>query len=1446
MKKLLLLIMGCLLIGILSLVFAVDFSNVVSTCDAEDTEVTAGTFADACDAVDGSYLENNDGTLETHPYRLDEYAGVRIESANTSVVNCGSITTVEICYEWWAEADTLTNCDISVDANGGSNYTIINSTCPGTTANPGVICSNVTSNETWACSSFFTSSGTKALAKSELTRSNGGVASTTSWDVFFFNVTYELDNTPPSLNLTEPQNISYTTTSIDLNFSVSDLNLDSCWYSDDGGTTNITIVGCANTTYTASQDSTTINIYANDTAGNLNNTESVTFFVDSVFPLIDYASPSESSSNLSRGYIEVNVTASDTNQLDNITIRLYNSTFDEINSTNSTTSPLYINFSGLDEGTYYFNATATDNVSNQNSTSTRTIILDRTAPEYILNSPENDSISLDTYSLLNVTISDNLLTMDVKIYGADESGFYDNDSLLYKRTGFANNTEITYNWTAPVLNVTSDTQLLMHFDLEGNDNATFVHDETGQNNGTKKASGEPVWNESGKFAYALGFDGVDDIVTIADSDSLDLNESFSIAFWAYMTSVSENQTFLVKGSGTTINYYIDFEVADSNKNIEFGFYNGAFRAISVNASEIDEDEWNHIAVVWNESSNISGVYINGVDKGTLQLDYDVLANSEDLTLGYFEGLSQNYSGLIDELVIYNKTLTQTELDNIYTKDLGDWYWQVEINDTSGNLNLSETRTFTIGSVWEVSPTDLGSVGVLLNTNVTVGTLLINNTDRDRNVTIINITHDFDGTVTFNETFPLDLTNLDVGNNSVSIEVNVTSPTTEGSTTITFNISANDTDTGEDSVPASVNVLVDLIATSSQPFLITAFEIVPSIVSQNNSGITLKASVINRGQGDAQNVIIEFELPDGWTNSSGALSSSSLLININDQQNYSIEVNISDSATTGTVTLYANVTGQNSTGSYINSNFKTIGSADVIVNEVSSGTGLDEDEEITTTGGGGGSSSSSGGGSLESTSFTEAIEIVRGGDELSFDIEVTPSYVNTSLSDLTLEVTGFLEQYIEVFPKLISSIEYNETKNFTVVINAPSYKGYEEHELVVTIRGNLIKASVVSSYFEKRTINLVIQEVSFEEVSSLLEKAEESISLMESRGFNVNFAMELFEQAQGKLEEKINNEVYDLAQEIIDIKNKAFFINNFIRGLVEIEQNPRKSHFLSGNVIEAIGGSKKFSFSLTGNVISTGNAVKDTGEANEMPLSSLITGNVVFSSESIRELLNLAIVAFERGDYELAEERAKSAKLMLILERQGNFALFFYLYWYIILISLGLFIFIGTFVYRKYNQTRVIKNIRDNDNEGKNVRDLMVKSQKDYFSGKISSEEYKRAMSSYKKKLVNLKKQRQKLREKRRAKLKPEELAKQLEVEKLEVEDTIKKLQSDYYVKKDISEEEYGLRFKGLTGGLAEIEKEKTGFELDKEEKALGEKKENVERKTPKKKRTRRGEKENGI
>ena len=171
---------------------------------------------------------------------------------------------------------------------------------------------------------------------------------------------------------------------------------------------------------------TTINKDGNYTAGcnatnilgQTNTSQNNSFTIDTTPPNIQFTNPTTTTGNHSQNWITANITATDALiGLKNITLNLYNSTFSLINTTNSTTSPLYTNFTNLQDGTYYINATAHDTLNNTNNTETRNITLDTTPPNIQLISPPNGTSTTQTtitfsYNLTDSTRTNCTLTID--------------------------------------------------------------------------------------------------------------------------------------------------------------------------------------------------------------------------------------------------------------------------------------------------------------------------------------------------------------------------------------------------------------------------------------------------------------------------------------------------------------------------------------------------------------------------------------------------------------------------------------------------------------------------------------------------------------------------------------------------------------------------------------------------------------------------------------------------------------------------------------------------------------------------------------------------------------------------------------------------------------------------------------------------------------------------
>ena len=201
----------------------------------------------------------------------------------------------------------------------------------------------------------------------------------------------------PLISIIHPQNTSYNTASLQINFSVSDTNLNSCWYTDNSGQANTTLSNCQNTSYTASQGSTILKIYANDSAGNTNSS-SVTFFVDSLKPNINIIFPSNSQWFNSKN-IEINNSILDTN------LQSCWWTNNSGITNNSITCGANITNQQWNEGQNTISIYANDSLNNNNF-STIIFYIDTIAPLLIINNPNNQSYN-NASLLINITSNGN-------------------------------------------------------------------------------------------------------------------------------------------------------------------------------------------------------------------------------------------------------------------------------------------------------------------------------------------------------------------------------------------------------------------------------------------------------------------------------------------------------------------------------------------------------------------------------------------------------------------------------------------------------------------------------------------------------------------------------------------------------------------------------------------------------------------------------------------------------------------------------------------------------------------------------------------------------------------------------------------------------------------------------------------------------------------------------
>lgn len=208
--------------------------------------------------------------------------------------------------------------------------------------------------------------------------------------------------------------------------------------------------------------------------------------------------------------------------------------------------------------------------------------------------------------------------------------------------------------------------LLLHM----NEASGTIVDYSGEGNSGTYNGG--LYSQSGKLNTAIGFDGINDAVTIGASSSLDIGPQVSVEVWLYPRSCPtqaspENYdafTFIETQSG---GYHRGIWGNGSCQiYLQPGAGTGAAQQTNI---EYPLNQWTHLAVNYYQSGSdvIHELYIDGVLKDNHTYSSTTLwSNAGYYKLGS-DSLGRYLDGTLDELAIYNRTLSATEILNHYKR-----------------------------------------------------------------------------------------------------------------------------------------------------------------------------------------------------------------------------------------------------------------------------------------------------------------------------------------------------------------------------------------------------------------------------------------------------------------------------------------------------------------------------------------------------------------------------------------------------------------------------------------------------------------------------------------------------------------------------------------------------------------------------------------------------------
>ena len=216
-------------------------------------------------------------------------------------------------------------------------------------------------------------------------------------------------------------------------------------------------------------------------------------------------------------------------------------------------------------------------------------------------------------------------------------------------------------------NLVPRTDVLAHFKFDEGSN-TIASDSSGNNNHGTLING-PLWIP-GKSGKALQFDKVDDVVNVNTPTAFDNVPQLTISTWINPKSAGERGfgRIVEKADGVTTSAtrgWSLYMTGDAQLIFTADFTSTNLFRSSVTA--LTPNQWQHVVLTWDGSSSPSGVhlYVNGNEVGYVinksGSGTRVPDDIEDLHIGNNESESRTFDGGIDEVKIFDRALTQTEI-----------------------------------------------------------------------------------------------------------------------------------------------------------------------------------------------------------------------------------------------------------------------------------------------------------------------------------------------------------------------------------------------------------------------------------------------------------------------------------------------------------------------------------------------------------------------------------------------------------------------------------------------------------------------------------------------------------------------------------------------------------------------------------------------------------------
>jgi len=190
---------------------------------------------------------------------------------------------------------------------------------------------------------------------------------------------------------------------------------------------------------------------------------------------------------------------------------------------------------------------------------------------------------------------------------------------------------------------------------------TVTADSSGNGN-TGTISGA-TW-VAGKYGQALNFNGVNNYVDVGTGASLYPSSAISVLAWINIHDINPSDypriVSCLKNDGTWKGYEIFQNIHSNSINIQINV-GGTFYSFYIGA--VTQDQWANVGFTFDGTSITT--YFNGVASSPHSISGTIVytATAQSLRIGQNPNIGIAPNGIIDEVSVYNRALSTTEIQN---------------------------------------------------------------------------------------------------------------------------------------------------------------------------------------------------------------------------------------------------------------------------------------------------------------------------------------------------------------------------------------------------------------------------------------------------------------------------------------------------------------------------------------------------------------------------------------------------------------------------------------------------------------------------------------------------------------------------------------------------------------------------------------------------------------